>query len=256
MSLYINGYSAITHNGIISSAKDNMNFAEEESPLTLGRKAVYSKLHTGFGKLSPADKLAFSAASLILDTDNFTIDSSAGISLGTTVGSLSTDMRYMESVAEGYPSPSYFQATLPSSPVAEVAIMFKLKGPDRAFSSVKGAGIEAFSGAERLIKSGKAENVLLLFINGIDPKDLNSSFKNDLYYSKPFAFGLLISKEPLEASFKIDYKSEYSIKKKQQDEDEESYFLKLIEALSLKENFKGTCYCNGITIDIKIEKEN
>ncbi len=255
MAIYINGYSAITKKGVISSIKTNFTFNEGESPLTIGRKRVYNKLHTGFGKLNPPDKLAFSAASLILD-DIEDIDSeNTGISLGSTSGSFSTDLRYLESVSDGYPSPAYFQATLPSSPVAEVAILFKLKGPDRSFVSSKGSGIDAILGAERILRLNKASTVLVLFINGTDLQDKNHLFMKKASNSQPFAFGLLLSEDKTEKSLNFGIKSELNTNKNIQDDDEEAYFLKLIESIDTKGSFEGSCNISGKSIELHIEKE-
>lgn len=255
MNIFINGFSSISTNGIISSQKGIINFNEDETPLSIGRKTVFSKLHTGFGKLNAPDKLAFSAASLVLDGADDINFENTGISLGSTTGSLSTDLRYMESIIDGFPSPAYFQATLPSSPVAEVAIMFKLKGPDRAIVKTKGAGLEAINAAVRLINKKKANNVLVLFINGSDPMDKENQFIKEINNNDPFAIALLISSSSSDKSKKMTIKSNYSSKKNIQADDEVAYFLNLVESLYNSSAFKGTCTIDGITTEIHIEKD-
>lgn len=255
MNVYINGYSAITNHRIISSEKGKIEFEVGESPLSIGRKKVYSKLHTGFGKLNPPDKLAFSAASLILDNISDLDTENTAISMGTSTGSFSTDMRYMESVTEGFPSPAYFQATLPSSPVAEVAILFKLKGPDRTFVSCNGAGIEAINGALRMLMLKKATSVLVLFINGTDEKDFSSTFLSECKIDNPFGFGLLLSTQKVSDSFNFRLKVTSKVNKNIQDDDEVAYFLKLINCLYSTGAFSETCSINRTTTEIQIKKE-
>lgn len=255
MDIYLNGYSSLTSNGVISSIKENFSFDDGESPITIGRKRVFDKIHTGFGKLNPPDKLAFSVASLILDCDIEIDSENTGISLGSTTGSFSTDLRYMESVAEGFPSPAYFQATLPSSPVAEVAILFKLKGPDRSFVSTKGAGIDAILGAERILKLKKASSVLVIFINGTDTQDKNHPFINKTFSKQPFGFGLLLSSKKIEKSLNFIIKSDFYTNKNIQDDDEEAYFLKLIENIDKTGTFNGSCNINKKSIELHIKKE-
>lgn len=255
MNIFINGFSSISKEGIISSQKGIIKFNDSETPLSISRKTVFSKLHTGFGKLNVPDKLAFSAAALVLDGLQDTNFENTGISLGSTTGSLSTDLRYMESIMDGFPSPAYFQATLPSSPVAEVAIMFKLKGPDRAIVKTKGAGLEALNSAIRLLEKKKAENVIVLFINGTDPIDENCKFIEDINISNPFAFSLLLSTNLNAYSKEITIKTNYNGNKNIQTDDEEAYFLNLIKSLYNSNSFNNTCSVNGITTEIQIKKD-
>lgn len=255
MKIYLNGFSAITKEGLFSSTTGHMPFDQDETQLTFSRKKVYKKLHTGFGKLNPPDKLAFSVASLILDNLTDLDTENTAISLGTVTGSFSTDVRYMESVADGYPSPAYFQATLPSSPVAEVAILFKLKGPDRAFVSRMGAGIEAINGAQRLLLKKKATSVLVLFINGIDTVDLNNNLICNYNISDPFAFALLLSANKMEQSFEFNISNRKDDNKSEKCEDEVAYFLKLINDLYSSQSFNKEITVNKNTTNILIKKE-
>lgn len=256
MNLYINGFSSITKKGMLSSLKGKIDFLNNETPLTIGRKSVYSKLHTGFGKLNPPDKLAFSAASLILDNIENLDKENTGIVLGTLSGSASTDFRYIESIKEGFPSPAYFQATLPSSPVAEVAILFKLKGPDRIFSSSNGSGIEALNGAIRLLVLNKATSVLVLFINGIDSCDSSNPLLKEVN-KEPFAFGLLISTQKNETSLNFTFQSSYGGNNKKVDSEVEvAYFNKLINDLYSTGNFNTSCNNGKLIMNIQIKKES
>ena len=250
MKFYLNNFSAICSSGIFT--KENYQKLDEGSTaLDIGRKSVYSKLHTGFGKLNPPDKLAFCAASLILDNNEFIDGEKTGISIGTTVGSLSTDIRYMESVADGFPRPAYFQATLPSSAVAEVAIMFKLKGPDRTVVGTQGSGAEAFSRAIKILERKKAGSMLFLFTNGIDPVDAKSEFVSDLEDDAPFSVAFLISKKPLgKSDIKLFSKIEYCENKNISTGSEISYFLDIIKNIKENNSFNSEIIVDGLKLKI------
>jgi len=93
------------------------------------RESVYSELYRPFGKMGTTEKLIFSATALALT--GITVPESTGIVCAVPRGSLETDIAYMNSVREEFPSPALFAATLPSALLAELAIPFSLKGPNR-----------------------------------------------------------------------------------------------------------------------------
>ncbi len=96
------------------------------------RESVYSEPYRHFGKMGDTEKLMFSAVSLALK--GISIPESTGIVCAVPNGSLTTDCAYMQSVNEQFPSPSLFAATLPSSLIAELAIPFTLRGPNRVLA--------------------------------------------------------------------------------------------------------------------------
>ena len=110
---------------------------KRDKPLAeLSREEVYSQKHATFGKLSFTDKLAFGAAAIAIENANFDLSNttgglSAGILLHTNIGSFFRDCEFMDSIRANQPSPALFSATLPSSPIAEIAIVFGLKGANK-----------------------------------------------------------------------------------------------------------------------------
>jgi len=105
---------------------------QRKKPLIeLSREEVYSQKHLVFGKLSFTDKLAFSAAAIAIENAKIENPEECGILINTNIGSYFRDCEFMQSIRDENPSPALFSATLPSSPIAEIAITFGLKGPDK-----------------------------------------------------------------------------------------------------------------------------
>ncbi len=102
-----------------------------KSLAALSRDEVYSQKHLVFGKLSFTDKLAFSAAAVAIENGKIDNPENCGILLHTNIGSFFRDCEFMDSIRNENPSPALFSATLPSSPIAEIAIVFGLKGADK-----------------------------------------------------------------------------------------------------------------------------
>lgn len=100
------------------------------------RESVYDEPYRPFGKMGNAEKLLFSTTALALK--NCDIPESSGIVLVTPKGSLETDRAYMKTLREEFPSPALFAATLPSAPIAELAIPFTLRGPNRVIADDRG----------------------------------------------------------------------------------------------------------------------
>jgi 3-oxoacyl-(acyl-carrier-protein) synthase len=93
-----------------------------------------ARLGQRFGRLDLQSQLALLAvAALKIDFDEFARDR-VGICLAASAGSLSTDVNFWNGRhGVGGPSPTLFAYTLPSAAVGEVAIHFRLTGPNLCF---------------------------------------------------------------------------------------------------------------------------
>jgi|SRR5450756_1733874 len=93
-----------------------------------------ARLGQRFGRLDLQSQLALLAvASLNVNFDGLPRDRT-GICLAASAGSLSTDVNFWNGRhAVGGPSPTLFAYTLPSAAVGEVAIHFRLTGPNLCF---------------------------------------------------------------------------------------------------------------------------
>jgi len=93
-----------------------------------------ARLGQRFGRLDLQSQLALLAvASLNIDFNEHSRDR-IGICLAASAGSLSTDVNFWNGRnGVGGPSPTLFAYTLPSAAVGEVAIHFRLTGPNLCF---------------------------------------------------------------------------------------------------------------------------
>jgi hypothetical protein len=173
--LYVHAFAVLHRSGINSAGSGHRRWdANQQGPLEVRRSQVFSQPLPTFGKLLPVERLAFGVSALIFADVNWSAGESTGISLGSRFGSYGADMRFMESVVEGTPRPAFFSATLPSAPVAEAAIQFGLKGPNRVVCGGECAGLQALETAMRVIRAGKAAAMLVLEIDGLEQMDRQS----------------------------------------------------------------------------------
>ena len=156
---------------------------KRDKPLAeLSREEVYSQKHATFGKLSFTDKLAFGAAAIAIENANFDLSNttgglSAGILLHTNIGSFFRDCEFMDSIRANQPSPALFSATLPSSPIAEIAIVFGLKGANKVIFCDNEGNDSPLSLAEKTANLMLAECSELLFVSiNICENNIENSF--------------------------------------------------------------------------------
>lgn len=168
------GYAAITTKGLLSRAGQTAWEDDQHGPADVKRAQVLDKPYPSYGKLMLPDKLAFSVASLLLSSLPEPLDDRAGVSIALDFGSLPTDLRYNESIAAGFPSPAIFSATLPSSPVSEITIYYKLKGPNRVYAQAGDSGLLALEMAAMALHNGKASAMLAIGVTALDGADRDS----------------------------------------------------------------------------------
>lgn len=114
-----------------------------------------AKMGSRFGRMDLLSQLAMlSVQSLGLNFE--TMDRSRiGICLATSVGSLPTDIEYWKDRNDvGGPSPTLFAYTLPSSAIGEIAIRYRLTGPNLCFV---GTHVMLVREASELIKRNEAD---------------------------------------------------------------------------------------------------
>lgn len=255
---YIQAFAALNKTGMYSSAKGYIPWKEDQSgnPLDVQRKQVYDKLFTGFGRLNAPDKLAFSAAALILSGFSEYYGDKTGIALGNTFGCLSTDLRYAESVVSGFPSPALFAATLPSSPVADIAIIFKLKGPDRTIADTAIPGFLALDNAMQILSCKKADSMIAILVNGIEPNEADMSFVNFAENECNFSYAFMLNSARCNSglNYTISIEMDTNSDNNSQKRSEESYFSEMIDALMHKNNYSSPFEINGTRGSITLKK--
>lgn len=193
-NVYIEGFGVLHTRGIYSGTGFHQWDCDQRGAEDVKRAQVLSEPYPTFGRLPLPDRLAFSAASLALCEHKEPGGDRSAICLGIPNGSFITDIDFLQSVRNGFPSPALFSATLPSSPVAEIAIHYKFKGPTRVFSGGDSPALAALDSAWYFIKSGKSEKALSI---GVWTPD---SIGNEP--GKPaFAFALFLSSTPPKDNF-------------------------------------------------------
>jgi 3-oxoacyl-(acyl-carrier-protein) synthase len=117
-----------------------------------------ARLGQRFGRLDLLSQLALLAVeSLGLDFDTLPRER-IGICLAARAGSLSTDVEYWNGRdAVGGPSPTLFAYTLPSAAIGEIAIRYRLTGPNLC---LVGADAAVLSEASDWIRRGEVDACL------------------------------------------------------------------------------------------------
>ncbi|MBN1757807.1 MAG: hypothetical protein JW863_05790 [Chitinispirillaceae bacterium] len=216
-SIYCSGCSVIDDSGIRTIGTSRAWEDDQDGPAAIKRAQVLGQPYMAFGKLNLPDKLAFSAASLVLNECSVRDPENTGIFLGIPFGSCSTDLLYRQSVEQGSPSPALFSATLPSSPIADIAIYYKFKGPDAVFPGGDSPLLSAIERAQHLLQRGKLTGALVIFVeetagnppgNGYRPP-----FASAVYFEAggtvpeafpEFSYHLTKKTEPSECTFSDD----------------------------------------------------
>jgi hypothetical protein len=199
LKAHLLSFAALLPSGMVSPLGRTPWKSGQAGPDGVERSQVLDRPYPGYGKLSLADRLAFGVASLLFRACKAPAGGECGVCLGIAAGSLSIDLRYWESVLAGFPSPGLFAATLPSSPVSDVAIFHGLTGPNRIVSGGSASGIKALFEALTMLHRGKAPTMLAVALSAIEPGDRRISLKPPSLDTENRAFAFLLSSKKTEA---------------------------------------------------------
>jgi 3-oxoacyl-(acyl-carrier-protein) synthase len=134
----------------------------------VGETEVQSaRLGARFGRLDLLSKLALVAVdSLGLDFET-RLRHRVGICLAARAGSLSTDVEYWRRrEAPGGLSPTLFAYTLPSAALGEIAIRYRLTGPNLC---LVGRQTSLLTEAGELIRQGEADACVCVWCDAVTP---------------------------------------------------------------------------------------
>lgn len=203
-NISIKSFATIDESGIVTSKARIGWDADQNGPQDIRRAQVLPTAYVAFGKLNLPDKLAFSAASLALRDCTDCHDNKMGVFLAIPGGSFSTDCLYRDSIVQGNPSPALFSATLPSSPVADIAIYHHLTGPNIVFA---GGDLPFFSTLHYvtlMLRCRRLEEALIVFVN--EPVGTVQTAITDRAASVvPSATALLLGTSPGYGSLKLSF---------------------------------------------------
>ncbi len=248
-------FGAVHTSGLYSPEGHRGWEKNQSGPDDVTRGQILDHLHTGFGKMSLPDRLSFSSASLALRSLSLENDPNAGIVIGLPSGSLSTDMRYVESLREGYPSPAVFSSTLPSSALAEIAIFHKLKGTCRVIGERGDSGLGAIDHACRLLRIGKLQRVVAVITYAVEKQDRGSSLTGTGTPPANASFGFVLGKKPHPATPTTLLEGTWGCKRAQDSpETDDVYFHEVIQLLTKRKSGSvrwGPHDSNGVAVEIK-----
>ncbi|HTB84011.1 MAG TPA: hypothetical protein VK742_10185 [Candidatus Sulfotelmatobacter sp.] len=142
---------------------NKLSIAAAASVTEAGLKTA--RLGQRFGRLDLQSQLSLLAvAELKTDFSDFA-NGRVGIVFAASAGSLSTDVNFWNSRnGAGGPGPTLFAYTLPSAAIGEIAIHFKLTGPDLCFV---GDGRELLREAADMISRGEADACNCVFCEAV-----------------------------------------------------------------------------------------
>jgi hypothetical protein len=142
-------------------------FQNDAEQFSVFSKAVYTKFDVNYPKFFKMDnlsKLAFLAASILLETEVISEkENDIAVILSNKASSLDTDRKYQDSISDSenyYPSPSVFVYTLPNICIGEISIKYKLHSENSFFIFDAFNPNHLWIHAENLLKSKKSEKAL------------------------------------------------------------------------------------------------
>ena len=252
--LFLDAFAALLPSGMYSSRGFVPWQSGQDGPRDVAREQVLDKPYPGFGKLHIADRLSFAAAALLFSHYGSCAGDETGITLGIPAGSFSADLLYMDSVESGFPSPAIFSATLPSSALADIAIYFKIKGPNRVIAGASGSGLCAFDLAAMMLHRGKASSMLVVSVNAIEPAHMRSSLLPAYAAVENRAYAFLLTRKKKESGLHFCLETCFGPGEKTLSERPgDSYFDKLVHLLMENKNgsisFATEDYCGHISIE-------
>lgn len=126
-----------------------------------------AKLGSRFGRMDLLSQLALLSVEW-LGVDFEKMDRNrVGVCMAVSAGSLSTDVEYWKGRNDvGGPSPTLFAYTLPSSAIGEIAIRYRLTGPNLC---LVGSGAMLLPEARDMILRGEVDSCVCLACRAVSP---------------------------------------------------------------------------------------
>jgi 3-oxoacyl-(acyl-carrier-protein) synthase len=132
-----------------------------------GADLAGARLGNRFGRMDLPSQLSLLAVEkLSVDFDAFARNR-IGLCLAVRGGSLSTDVEYWRGRNDaGGPSPMLFAYTLPSAPIGEIAIRYRITGPDLC---LWGGADQALAEARDWFRRGEIDGCICVACDAITP---------------------------------------------------------------------------------------
>lgn len=174
--MMISGAGWVGENAFGAVHKKIQNNDIEDLYPSLKAEGVFAERVKNFGRFDVPTRRAFCAAALALhDADFVVTESPVGLIGGGTEECTFANQKYFLDYAEHgrkLARANLFIYTLPTSPLAEIAICFKLDGPLFFTSSLSNSSAHLMNRACGLIEEGAASSMLILWME----KDFAGAF--------------------------------------------------------------------------------
>jgi hypothetical protein len=254
--IYVDSFAALLPEGIIGPQGLRPWDQDQSGPRDVRRDQILDKPYVNFGKLMLADRLAFGAASIALSKSAIIEKETMAIALGIPAGSLSTDLRYIESVQAGFPSPAIFSATLPSSAIADIAIYFGIKGQNRVLAGNGASGLSALEQACMLLKLRKATSVLWCCVTAVDLQDIHNPLLYASLASQCASCAIVLSSRPRENATGIRISTSFQTASASSVvSGDELYFNELFQLLINQKTGSLHCASCDVVATLSLEKD-
>ncbi len=139
-------------------------------------KTVSSRPNERFGRFDLLTKYALAAVELLglpLDAPK---DDSQALIMETMSGCLAVDARYYSDKQQNPPSPALFTYTLPSVALGEIAIRYRLTGPNLTILSRVLDGTLGLFESARLLRRGECAEAIFIMAEGVSSSGLFKGF--------------------------------------------------------------------------------
>lgn len=183
---HILSYCSLSEKGILLNANNLLTF-DEKKPFNELSKEIYKQLrleYPKFYKMDPLSKLAFLAASVLIENNTSDIDENTALILANKSSCIDVDRQHINSIKDDdhfYPSPATFVYTLPNIAIGEISIRYQLKSENSFFIFDRFPSQFFADYSNHLIDEGISKNVICgwveknketfeAFIYIVDPK--------------------------------------------------------------------------------------
>ncbi len=179
-TFYITAHSFISEKSVAADPEGNFLW-----------KSVSARPNERFGRFDLLTKYALSAVEMLNLPLDEPKDNSQTLILETESGSLAIDERYYSDKQNNPPSPALFTYTLPSVALGEIAIRYRLTGPNLTILSRLGAaGDLGLLESARALWRGESREVIFIMASGVNKQ--KAVFRD---FSPPFALAMRLGLE-------------------------------------------------------------
>lgn len=184
-SNHILSYCSFSEKGLYLDGK-NLHTFDTKQPFNDLSKEIYKQLelkYPKFYKMDPLSKLAFIAASVLIENNTSEVEENTAIVLANKSSCIDIDRQHIESIMDEdhfYPSPATFVYTLPNIAIGEISIRYQLKSENSFFIFDRFPSQFFADYSNHLIDEGISKNVICGWV-----EKNNEAFEAFIYIVDP-----------------------------------------------------------------------